>query len=332
MKKVIWLVLTALPLSAAWGGQTKVGASGAQFLKIGVGSRYQAMGDAASATANDVYAMYWNPAGLVGIENSEVSFTNVNYLLDINLNHFAYAKNFEGVGVFGASATMLSMGEQDIYTFDNQDGTGQHYTASSVAVGLSYARQLTSSFAFGGTVRYIGERIHLEKSEGFAVDFGTMLWTGFRSLRLGLAITNMGPHLQFSGPDLVVPYDERNGSGTNSSIGASVKVNPYNLPMMFRMGLAYDVDLGPKSTVTLAADLRNPNDNVQQGSVGAEYSFNRQFFVRGGYKINYEEEKLALGAGLNVAVTKQTKLCVDYAWQDFGRLNSTQRFSIGFIF
>ncbi|MBI5267734.1 MAG: PorV/PorQ family protein [candidate division Zixibacteria bacterium] len=332
MKRTICLLLSVLPLSMAWGQQTKVGSAGAQFLKIGVGSRYQAMGDAGSATVSDVYAMYWNPAGLVGVENNAVSFTNVNYLMDIELNYFAYAKNFEGVGVFGASATVLSMGKQDIYDFANQEGTGRQYSASSFAIGVSYARQLTSSFAFGGTARYIGERIHLEKSNGYALDFGTMLWTGFRTLRLGLAITNMGPQLEFSGPDLIVPYDEQYNQGTPNSIDASVKVSPYSLPMAFRMGVAYDVPVGPKSTVTLAADLRNPNDNVQQGSLGAEFAYNNQFFLRGGYRLNSAEEKMSVGAGLTTPVTRKSKLSIDYAWQDFGRLNSTQRFSVGFLF
>ena len=47
---------------------SNVGSAGAQYLKIGVGSRYQAMGEASVAVANDVYSMYWNPAGLVEIE------------------------------------------------------------------------------------------------------------------------------------------------------------------------------------------------------------------------------------------------------------------------
>lgn len=332
VKKALIFILTALPFASAMGEQTKVGAAGAQFLKIGVGSKYQAMGDAGAATANDVYSMFWNPAGLVGVEGNAISFTNVNYLLDIDMNYVAYAKNYEGLGVFGASATVLSMGEQEIYNYDNKEGSGQHYTAGSMAFGLSFARQMTSTFAFGATVRYVGERIHLEKSSGFGVDFGTMLWTGFRTLRLGLAITNMGPQMKFNGPDLTVPFDERNGNGSNNPIGSSVDLNPYNLPMMFRMGLAYDFDLGPKSAVTFAADLRNPNDNVQQGSVGAEFGYNQQFFLRGGYKITNNEEKLALGAGLTTSVTKDAKLSIDYAWQDFGRLNSTQRFSVGFTF
>jgi hypothetical protein len=119
---VINVVLVML-LSSAFASDTRIGASGAQFLKIGVGSRYQGLGEASTAVVNDVYSMYWNPAGLSGVEMSEVSFTNVDWLLDIQMNYFAFAKNFEDVGVFGVSATMLSMGDQEVTTSAEQGGT-----------------------------------------------------------------------------------------------------------------------------------------------------------------------------------------------------------------
>jgi hypothetical protein len=57
-----------------------------------------------------------------------------------------------------------------------------------------------------------------------------------------------------------------------------------------------------------------------------------RFFLRGGYKLKYEEQGLALGGGLIAPVGEDTRLTIDYAWQDFGRLESTQRFSVGFTF
>ena len=188
MKKIITLLLVLGLFGTASAEFSKVGSAGAQFLKIGVGSKYQGMGEAATAIVNDVYATYWNPAGLVGVENATIGFTNVNYVLDISLNYVAFAKRFEGVGVFGVSATVLSMGSQEITDFEHQDGTGRTYDASSYCVGLTYARQLTTKFAFGGTVKYVAEKIHLEDASGFGFDFGTTLYTGFRSLRMGMAI------------------------------------------------------------------------------------------------------------------------------------------------
>jgi hypothetical protein len=332
MKKYIIILLVAGLAGSASAQFSKVGTAGAQFLKIGVGSRYQGMGEASVATAQDVYAMYWNPAGLTSIENSAVSFTNVNWILDIDLNYVGYARNFENIGVFGLSAAVLSMGPQEITTFQQQDGTGSTYTASSYALGVSWAKQLTTKFSFGVTAKYVGERIYQERSSGFAFDFGTLLYTGFKSLRLGMSIANMGPQLEFSGPNLDVRFDDQQGTGSNSPVSASLKTSPYDLPMVFRVGLAYDVDFGSKSILTLCSELKHPNDNSEQGALGAEYGFNNQFFLRGGYKINYEEEHFSFGGGVRASVTRDTKLLIDYSWQDFGRLQSAQRFSVGFTF
>lgn len=324
MKKILFILALLLIAGNAFAEFSKVGSTGAQFLKIGVGAKYQAMGDASVALVNDVYAAYWNPAGLAEIDNTEVSFTNVNWVLDIDLNHAAIAHYFEDVGTFGVSASVLSMDDQEITTMDDQDGTGDFYSATSYAVGLSYARMLNNRFAFGATVKYIGERIHNESAEGFAFDFGTQLHTGYKSLRLGMSITNMGPELDFSGPDLAF--------GADDGSGAEFKTTSYDLPMVFRFGMAYDLEMGANSVLTLTSELKHPNDNVQQGAFGAEFGFRDQYFLRGGYKLNYDEEGLTLGGGLRTSVASETRLVIDYAWQDFGRLENTHRFSVGFTF
>ncbi len=328
MKRITILLVVFLLAGNAFAEFSKVGSAGAQFLKIGVGSKYQAMGDASVAVANDVYAAYWNPAGLADIENSAVSFTNVNWVLDVNLNYVGLAHYFEDFGTVGISASVLTMGDQEITTFDQQDGTGDYYTATSYAVGMSYSRYLTNRFAFGLTAKYIGERIHNTNAYGFGFDFGTILHTGFKSLRLGMSISNLGPSMKFSGPDLDVGY--QSGSGTIT--GAELKATSYDLPMMFRLGLAYDFEMGDNAMLTVSTELKHPNDNEQQGAVGAEFSFQRQYFLRGGYKLNYAEEGLTLGGGIRTALASETRLIIDYAWQDFGRLNNTHRFSVGFTF
>ncbi len=332
MKRMITIVLVLALTGSASAEFTRVGSAGAQFLKIGVGSKYQGMGESSVAIANDVYSMYWNPAGLAEVQGSAIGFTNVNWLTDINLNYVGYAHYFEDIGVFGISASVLSMGQQEITTVEQPDGTGTMYSSSSYAVGISYARQLTSKFAFGASVKYLGEKIHLEQSRGFAFDFGTMLYTGFRSLRMGMSISNMGPEMKFSGPDLKVNYKPDNPAGVNLPIGSMLESSPYDLPLIFRVGAAYDVNMGRKGLMTFSAEMKHPSDNERQGSIGAEFGWNNQFFLRSGYKINYEEETVSFGGGLKTNITSGTKLLIDYAWQDFGRLESAQRFSVGFTF
>jgi len=248
------------------------------------------------------------------------------------LNYLAYAKAFEDVGVFGISVMALSMDQLEITTFEEQEGTGDMYDAGSYALGLSYARQFNAQFSFGLTVKYVNEKIHNETASGFAFDFGTMLYTGFKSLRLGMSINNMGPELEFSGTDLIVNYDDQNGTGANDPVNAQLQSTPYELPMIFRFGMAYDIDLSPKSKLTFASEISHPNDNEQQGSFGAEFNYNNLFYLRSGYKVNYDEQGIAFGGGLNTIVSGETRLLIDYSWQDYGRLNSTQRFSVGFTF
>jgi hypothetical protein len=331
VKKLISLVVILMLAGTALADSAKVGSSGAQFLRIGVGSRYQGMAETAVATVNDVYAMYWNPAGMADVDNWEVGFTNVNWLLDINLNYAAMAHRFEDIGVFGASVAVLSTGEQETTTILEHDGTGDTYTATSYAIGLSFARQLTNRFAFGMTGKLIGEKIGVVSSRGIAFDFGTMLYTGFQSLRMGMSITNMGADMKFSGNGLEVPYNDSLRSD-DSPVDAELSANPYSLPLMFRIGLAYDFAVGPKSVLTCSGEIRHPNDNERQASMGAQYAFDNRFYLRGGYKFNYDEETLALGGGLRANVGQDTRLLIDYSWQDFGRLESTQRFSVGFAF
>lgn len=337
MTKIILAVMLMAILcgTAVASDFSKVGTSGAQFLKIGIGSRYNAMGEAATPTVEDIYAMYWNPAGLSQITSKEVAFAHVNYVTDISLNYIAYAQNFEDIGTFGVSATILSMGDQEItgVAQDQQNGTGQYYSASSYAFQVSFARYMTNQFAFGASMKYVGEEIYREKSSGIAFDFGTLLYTGWRTLRLGMNISNMGPELKFDGPDLNVAYDPDQATNPNNeTFDSRLKVEGYSLPLTFRVGMAYDVDFGPESNLLLAVEAKHPNDHEQQGSLGAEYSWNDKYFLRSGYKINFDEENISFGGGLKTNLTENTRLTLDYAWVDFGRLASVHKFSASVSF
>lgn len=331
MKKII-LVFTALLPGAVLASDATVGTVGAEFLKIGVGSRYLAMGEASVAQANDIYAMYWNPAGLSEIEKSAAAFTSVNWIADLTMSYAALAVRIGDQSVLGGSLTALSAPPQEITTFDQQGGTGRSYTASSIAVGLTYARQLSTRVSLGGSLKYIEERIHLDRASGLAFDFGTLVYTGYESLRLGMSISNMGSRMSFSGPDFDIGVDPLKGEGANGNLSGSLKTTAYSLPLIFRLGLAYDIPLAAKSILSLSADLKQPNDNVQQGGIGAELAVDEHYFLRGGYKLNYDEEHFGLGGGLRTGLGKGTKLTLDYAWSDFGRLQSAQRFSIGLSF
>jgi len=75
-----------------------------------------------------------------------------------------------------------------------------------------------------------------------------------------------------------------------------------------------------------AFDLSHPRDYTQQYQVGLEYAFKEMFFLRAGYKANFDEEGLTLGAGV-----KYNNYRIDYSFNDYGDyLGNVHRFTIGF--
>jgi hypothetical protein len=329
---LVVLLILGLPSLAHSGEFSRVGTAGAQFLKIGMGARYVAMGEASVACVNDAYAMYWNPAALTEISSSNLVLTNVDWISDVQLNHASFGKAIDDYSAFGVSLTALTMGDMDVTTVQEPEGTGETFTASSYALAAGYARKFTDRFSAGISGKYVWERISEETASGLALDFGTLFLTGFRSLRIAMNISNLGPEMKLEGPELDSYYNPDPGNPNYDNVKAKLQVDPYDLPLTFRFGMAYDLIDAPESRLIVAVEAKHPNDNVQQARFGGEYIWRETFSLRGGYKLNYEEEGLTLGGGMKVKAGKDTRLDVSYAWAEFSRLSSVHRFSLGFEF
>src|SRR4029077_5172701 len=93
--------VTILLLTACWAGvaqSSDPGTTAANFLKLGVGPRAIAMGNAQVGLANDVYATYWNPAGLARLETPEAGFVQNQYLQNISEEYLAFAYPHPTIG------------------------------------------------------------------------------------------------------------------------------------------------------------------------------------------------------------------------------------------
>jgi hypothetical protein len=324
--------LTLLFAGTTTGGDfSKVASVGAQFLKLGVGARYTAIGEASVAAVNDGYALYWNPGALGWLEESHLEFTNIQWVEGVNLNYVSYARPTD-YGSIAASVTALTSGNIEVTTIDQPDGTGEFYSTSSYAIGVGYARRMTDFFAVGVSAKYITERISEESASGVAFDVGTLLYPGYNNLRIGMNISNLGTEMKFSGPELNFNYDPDPNNASYDATKATYSVESYDLPLMFRIGVAYDFEYGNSNRLTLMAEARDPADNEQQGSLGTEFALAETFFLRGGWKLNYAEESWSVGGGLNLAIWQNTDLTLNYALADFGRLTEVHRFSFGFRF
>lgn len=318
------------------GSVTKVGTTSAAFLEIGVGSRAIGMGGAFVAIANDATALYWNPAGIASLQHNEVVFVHTEWLADINFDFAGLVIPLGNAGTLGGMVTVLSTADLPERTIDMPEGTGNFFSVGDLAIGLSYAINLTDRFAIGTTFKYINQRISLMSANGFAVDFGATFDTGLYGVRLGVALTNFGTDMKLSGKDALVFVDiDPIKRGNNDRIEARLDTDSWPLPLTFQAGVAKEIASGNNSQLTLSVDFVHPTDNTESLNLGFEYTLWKAFSLRGGYRnllIDDSEESFTFGGGLTTHFLGNLKLKIDYAYADFGRLNNTQRFSLALEF
>ncbi|KPL14171.1 MAG: hypothetical protein AMS26_11690 [Bacteroides sp. SM23_62] len=315
---------------------SKVGTTAAPFLSIEVGARAIGMGGAFVAISDDITSLYWNPAGLARLPHGEAIFTHTDWISDVNFDFAGIALPLGSLGALGLSFSALSMNEMKVRTLFYPEGTGEKFGASDFAIGMSYARNLTDRFSIGLSGKYIRQELWHMSASSFALDIGTLFITQFNGMKIGMSITNFGNKMKLEGSDTQVPVDvDPNKYGNNNKIVANMRTDAWSLPLMFRFGIAMDVIKTYHQRLTLAVDAMHPNDNSEFVNLGIEYGLNNNIFLRAGYKNLFmiaSEEGLTAGVGLAYKLIGNVRLKFDYAYADFGILESIQRLSFALEF
>ena len=328
--------LMSVCLSAAGVAQSKVGTSAAPFLGIGVGPRAVGMGGAFVAIVSDASALYWNPGGISRYGRSEVQFSHTDWLVDTKFDWAGVLLNLDGSNAVGVSFTQLTYGEELVTTEASQMGTGETWSASDVAIGLSYSRSLTDRFSLGGTLKYIQQRIWNETASSAAVDVGLLYLTDFSGLKIGMCISNYGADMRLDGKDLYRPFDpDPTHTGSNKSTVAVLKTDPWPLPLFFRAGVSIDAIKLEDLRLTVAADALRPSDNAETVNLGGELAWNEILYLRGGLKSLFlpeSQEGYTLGGGVRWDITTTMGLGLDYSYEDFGLFGGIQQFAISITF
>jgi len=313
------------------GGASKAGTVGAQFLQLGVSARATGMGESFVALVDDASAAFYNPAALTEIKGRQAMFNHTN--LPGGLSH-VFATYVQPIGTFQALAisfNVLTTGDLPV-TVAFEGPTGETFSASESAIALSYARKLTDRFSFGATTKLILEDLADFNDRVVAFDLGTLYHTGFRQLNIGMSVSNFGPDLNF-------------GSETDAAGNVIFDGQSFDLPITFRFGVSVDVMNRSSSKIMLATQIVQPNDNLRYETFGAEYSYMDTIFLRGGYKLDEEDdnvvdgennkiagangfaETFSAGVGLKAAF-KDVTGNFDFSWVQQDNLNDLIRFSI----
>lgn len=291
------------------------------FLNITPDSRSGAMGDAGVAILPDVNANFWNPSKLAFLEDKDAVGISYSPWLrqlvpDVSLSYLSYAHVIDDRNTIGASLRYFNLGS--IQLSDNNQNNQGTYRPNEFSVDVSFARKFGENFSLGLTGRYIrsdlsnasfatGSSQQTKAGTAFAADVSlyfrqpTQQFGTDATFAFGVDISNIGTKISYTtdGTQYFLP--------TNFKVGAA---NTWDLDKLNQFTLTLDMN----KLLVPTPPIRDANGNIIKGkddnvsvptgiiqsiysapggfsqlvqeitlSPGFEYSYNRAFFVRGGY-------------------------------------------------
>jgi len=347
MKRIILISLVFSTL--LMGDQIyRYGTTAANFLEIGIGSAPSAMGEAYVAMTGDLSSVYWNPASIAYLDKNQFTFMYQPWVVDINTSFVSAGVVVPRVGVFALSLTQIGYGNMKVTTLDYQDGTGEFFTANEMAAGLTFSRRLATWFSFGATGKMITSTIRHMKASAMAVDLGVIVNTEFLSptkqkedgLTIGMSISNYGSRMSYDGIDLLQPIDITiYEDGNFGNVPGQFRVQSWELPLLFRIGVKMNAISTANQRLTLAVDALHPNNNTESVNAGLEYQMKipnaGRFYLRTGYKglfLNESQFGLTGGGGIELFLMGNKSIMIDYAFKEIGLLGRTHAYTLGLTF
>ena len=346
---LIFIVLYFCIVSQSYAQKPyRIGTTAANFLEIGYGSAGSAMGDAYVSLANDLSAVYWNPAGLAFMQQSEAQFIYQPWIADINTAFTGVGIVQPAVGTFAFSLIHVGYGDMEVTTLEKQDGTGEYFTATDFAINISYGRSLAQWFAFGASGKYVSSKIWHTNASAFAVDLGVIVNTNFFSatgkredgVNIGMSISNYGTKMKYDGMDLMQPIDIKpDEEGNYRDVPGKYNLQSWELPLIFRIGISFNPLIWGHHRLTVAVDALHPNNNSEYVNIGGQYKLKiptaGDFYLRGGYKAIYMKDSeygFSFGAGTLLHLMHNLGLKVEYAYRGVGVLGKSHCYTIGVLF
>ncbi len=258
-------LLTVAVFLASPASASDIGTTALPFLEMQQGARPTGMGGAFTAVADDVNALWWNPAGMARSKLTEVTMSHTTFVEDLKTEYVAATRPLPTLkGAVGASLTYMS-----VPGIEGYDSTGRSIgklTANNYAASAGYATFLVpGQLSVGFVGKYIGQTLTTQKGTGMAMDFGVQ----YRRDRVGggLAVQNVGPSFKI-------------GNDTNP------------LPTTIRAGLGYSFN----QYLLGAIDISKSRDGGALAHLGGEFRLTPNFQLRGGWQ---KQENLGSGAGLS---------------------------------
>lgn len=247
-----------------------------------VGASAMALGEAWTGEASDVWASWWNPAGLVQIKDERFALMHQKVMgIGISFDYFGYVKGkIDKSETYGIFISRLDYGKDLEYNWFED------------FIYLSYAKKEDKKISYGGNLKYLRVRTVAGKGSGYSLDAG-ILYKIDENLKAGLMLRDVFSQINYT-------------TGTNE-----------NLPVGLSLGISYRVD--PVSLFVLDFSGEKEIESDMDPTWGMHFGYERwideTIALRGGYlyrnvgeNTDYEK-RFTVGIGLRLGPWD-----IDYAY------------------
>lgn len=296
------------------------------------------MANAVTATTSDVNSGYWNPAGLVHLEDNQVSAMHANYFANIaTYNYVAGAMPIDSKSAVGFS--VIRFGVDDILNttqlIDEQGNINYNrislFSTADYAFTLSYARNLPlEGFSYGVNAKIIRRIIgDFANAWGFGFDAGIQFQKN--SWYFGIMardITTTYNTWTFDDSELATIQNAIEGQNQSTPEASEITLPKLQIGIARKTAITRDFDLN--TSLNLDMRFAQTNDVISSGTLSAtpafgfEVGYMNLVYLRGGVGNFQNLEQLGgngteLGFQPNFGVGFKYKgIQIDYALTDIG--------------
>jgi len=289
------------------------------FLTIVPDSRSGAMGDAGVALSPDVNATFWNPSKLAFIDGKDnIAFSYSPWLRrlvsDVDLAYLNYARKLDERNTVGFSLRYFNLGS--IQLIDANQNDQGIYRPNEFAFDAALARKFSENFSLGLTFRFIhsnlsnGAFVAGQQTKGgnaAAADVSAYYRKPGQQLgrdalfALGLNISNIGTKIAYTsnGTQYFLPANLKIGAANTwylddyNQVTIALDLNKLLVPTPPVRDNTGKIIQGYSDNRSVPAGIFGSfgdapggfNEELREVSyaAGAEYGYNKQFFLRTGF-------------------------------------------------
>ncbi|WP_255360754.1 PorV/PorQ family protein [Flavobacterium sp. 83] len=308
-----------------------------EFMNIGVDAAALGMSNTVVASTSDVNSGYWNPAGLIHLEDHQVSLMHANYFANIaQYDYAAYASPIDDRSAWGIS--LIRFGVDDILNttelIDSQGNIDYNrislFSTADYGFTFSYARKLpVPGFQYGVNAKVIRRIIgKFASSWGFGFDIGLQFEKN--DWQFGLIIRDITTTYNVWNIDEVEYKKIANAiPGENQELPESTEITAPKAQLGIAKKFLIHYDYSIMAAANMNMRFTKTNDAFSTDfisidpAIGLEFGYTDLVFLRAGVgnfqKVQQLDSTEKVGFQPNIGLGFKYKgIQIDYALTDLG--------------